>query len=177
MMILKRAREIHTRGGNIFGSSALRKFLCQEVRLSQFEEDPQWLYHFSRLDDFDILGAVKEWCHHQDEMLSALSHRLIDRKLLGIEVYNEPISEEYQEEIRKKTREYFGFHQGEDRYLVFVDSIANHAYDPRKDSILLLNKDGSTVDIAEAADQLNISALSHTVRRYFICYPKEIRNN
>ena len=176
MMILKRARKIHTRGGSIFGSSALRNFLCQEVSLAQFEEDPQWLYHFSRLDDFDILGAVKEWCHHRDEMLSALSHRLIDRKLLGIEVYNEPISNEYQEEIRKKTRDFFGFQQGEERYLVFVDSIANHAYDPRKDSILLLNKDGSTVDIAEAADQLNISALSHTVRRYFICYPKEIRN-
>lgn len=176
MMILKRAREIHSKGGSIFGSSALRKFLCQEISLDQFEQDPQWLHHFSKLDDFDLLGAVKEWCYHKDEILSALSNRLIDRKLLGIEVFNQPISADYEEGIRKRTRDFFGFHEGEDRYLVFVDSIANHAYDPRKDSILLLYKDGSTVDIAQAADQLNISALSHPVRRYFICYPKEIRN-
>ena len=29
--------------------------------------------------------------------------------------------------------------------------------------------------MAEAADQLNIQALSKSVTRHFICYPKEVR--
>ncbi len=175
MMILRRAREIHSKGGKIFGSSALLKFLCQDVEIGDFENNPQWLYHFSRLDDFDLLGAVKEWCYNDDELLGALAHRLIDRRLLAIEVFKEPVDLDYAANIRERTRKHFGFSQGEENYLVFVNQIANNAYDPRKDRIGLLFKDGSCIDIAEAADQLNINALSQTVTRYFICYPKEIR--
>ena len=29
------------------------------------------------------------------------------------------------------------------------------------------------IDIADAADQLNISVLSNTVEKFFMCYPKE----
>lgn len=177
MMILHRARELSTKGVKIHGSSALLAFLGNEVSISDFNDDPQWLYRFSRLDDFDLLSAVKEWCHHDDEMLSELSHRLIDRRLLAIEVFNKPVDKAYELEIRKKTKSYFGFINGEEDYLVFVDSIANHAYDPRKDKISLLYKDGSLRDVAEAADQLNIRALSETVKRYFICYPKEVRKS
>lgn len=177
MMILKRAREIYSKGVTIHGSSSLRAFLSQDVNMTEFKSDPQWLYRFSRLDDYDLLSAVKEWCHHDDEMLSELSHRLIDRRLLAIEVFNEPISKDYHEEIRERTRKQFGFSNGEEDYLVFVDSIDNHAYDPRKDKISLLYKDGTTREVAEAADQLNIQALSHTVTRHFICYPKEVRRS
>lgn len=177
MMILRRARELHSKGAHVHGSSALLAFLGQEVQMEDFRKDPQWLYRFSRLDDFDILSAVKEWCHHDDEMLSELSHRLIDRKLLAIEVSNEPIKADYEQAIREKTRHFYGFQNGEEDYLVFVDSIANHAYDPRKDKISLLYKDGSVREVAEAADQLNLRALSETVKRYFICYPKEVRQS
>jgi hypothetical protein len=35
-------------------------------------------------------------------------------------------------------------------------------------------KDGSVTDIAQAGDQLNIEVLSKTVKKYFICYPKNL---
>jgi hypothetical protein len=56
---------------------------------------------------------------------------------------------------------------------VFTNKIDNKAYNPKKDKINLLFKDGSIVDIAEAADQLNISVLAQTVTKHFLCYPKE----
>ena len=74
MMILKRARELHANGVRIHGSSSLLAFLGQAVERSEFQADPQWLYRFSRLDDYDILGCIKEWCHHDDELLSELAH-------------------------------------------------------------------------------------------------------
>ena len=33
-------------------------------------------------------------------------------------------------------------------------------------------KDGLIQDITEASDQFNIDALSKTVNKYFLCYPK-----
>jgi len=36
-----------------------------------------------------------------------------------------------------------------------------------------LYKNGKIQDIIEASDQLNLKALSKTVTKYFICYPKE----
>ncbi|MGK0430836.1 MAG: hypothetical protein ACJARX_002515, partial [Psychroserpens sp.] len=32
---------------------------------------------------------------------------------------------------------------------------------------------GKVVDIAKASDQFNIKALSKSVTKYYICYPKE----
>ena len=39
------------------------------------------------------------------------------------------------------------------------------------DSINILFKDGSVKDITEASDNLNIQALSMTIRKFFLCYP------
>ena len=57
---------------------------------------------------------------------------------------------------------------------VFSRSIANNAYNPKHDKIYILQRDGEVKDVAEAADQLNISALSEPVVKYFICYPKDL---
>jgi len=38
-----------------------------------------------------------------------------------------------------------------------------------------MNKQRDTRDIAEASDILNISVLSKTVRKYFLCYPRFIK--
>jgi hypothetical protein len=55
-------------------------------------------------------------------------------------------------------------------YFVFTDKLTNNAYNERKEVIKLLLKDGSTVDISKASDNLNISALSKPVEKYFLCY-------
>jgi hypothetical protein len=56
----------------------------------------------------------------------------------------------------------------------FTESIKNSAYNPSSERISIVYKDGTTVDIADAADQLNISVLSQAVEKFFICYPKNL---
>ena len=62
--------------------------------------------------------------------------------------------------------------EAEASYFVFTDSVRNNAYDPKNDRINILFKDGSTKDLSQAADLLNISVLSDTVEKHLMCYTK-----
>ena len=53
------------------------------------------------------------------------------------------------------------------------DEISNLAYQSKSQKIKILQKSGKVVDIAKASDQFSIKALSKTVTKYYICYPKE----
>ena len=41
-----------------------------------------------------------------------------------------------------------------------------------KDTINLLKKNGKIVEVAKASDQLNLEALSQSVVKFYLCYPK-----
>lgn len=173
--ILKRAKVLAQSGQELFATSALKQFLENDFGIADFNENPQLLQTFSQLDDHDIWASIKEWCHHQDFVLRALSQRLINRKLLKITLRNEPFSDKKIAKIKEEVAAYFGFTKGEEAYFVITDSISNDAYNAQTDHINLLYKDGSVADIRVAADQANISALSSTVVKYFVCYPVEVR--
>jgi hypothetical protein len=119
------------------------------------------------------MTSVKEWTHHKDKVLSLLCTKIIERKLLKIELQDQPFELEYILEIQKKTEAKFNINPNESKHLVFTDKIDNKAYNPKKDKINLLYKNETIIDIADAADQLNISVLAKTVTKYFLCYPKE----
>ncbi len=50
----------------------------------------------------------------------------------------------------------------------------NNAYNTGGKPINIKLKDGSTVDITQASDSLNISAMSEDITKYFLCLPKEV---
>jgi len=171
--VLKRAKFLVQQGEDLFATSALKTFLQNNHTLEDFNSNNRLLDQFCQLDDFDIMTSIKEWVHHSDKILSLLSQKIIQRKLLKVELQNKPFEADYIAEIQKKTERYYEINPSESKHLVFSNKINNKAYNPKKDKINLLYKDGSIVDIAEAADQLNISVLAKTVTKYFLCYPKE----
>ncbi len=171
--ILKRAKYLVQKGEDLFSTSALKEFLLKNHSLDDFSSNPFLLDTFCQLDDFDIMTSVKEWMHSKDPVLSLLSQKIIKRKLLKIELQDHAFEDAYVLAIQKKTEEKLGLNPSESKHLVFTNKIDNKAYNPKKDKINLLYKNGDIVDIAEAADQLNISVLAKTVTKYFLCYPKE----
>lgn len=171
--ILKRAKYLVQNGTELFSTLALNEFLKKNHSLEDFNTNPGLLDTFCLLDDFDIMTSVKEWVHHKDKVLSLLCTKIIERKLLKIELQDQPFELEYILEIQKKTEAKFKINPNESQHLVFTDKIDNKAYNPKKDKINLLYKNETIVDIADAADQLNISVLAKTVTKYFLCYPKE----
>lgn len=171
--VLKRAKTLVQNGEGLFSTSALITFLENDYCLDDFNTNPEFLELFCQLDDFDIMTSIKEWTKHPDKVLSTLSQKIIQRKLLKIELQDTAFDDSYIDAIQHKAAQIFNIEASDCKHLVFTNKIDNKAYNPKKDKINLLFKDGSIVDIAEAADQLNISVLAQTVTKHFLCYPKE----
>ena len=170
--VLKRAKTLANKGVNLFCTSALREFLENNHTLKDFNKKPELLDLFCQLDDFDIMTSIKEWTKHPDKTLSILSQKIIQRKLLKIELQDTEFDPSYVEKIKTKAIKRYNIKPENCEHLVFTNKIDNKAYNPKKDKINLLYKNGDIVDIAEAADQLNISVLAQTVTKHFLCYPK-----
>lgn len=170
---LKRAKTLVKNGVDIFSTSALREFLQNDHSLENFKINAKLLDLFCQLDDIDIMSSIKEWTQHPDTVLSVLSKNIIERKLLKIELQDNKFDTLYVKNIRDKVAKNYGIDSENCSHLVFTNQIENKAYNPKKDKINLLFKDGRIVDIAGASDQLNISVLGQTVTKHFLCYPKD----
>lgn len=175
VMMLKRARELCKGGTELFSTPALGFFLKEPHGVPDENHLALFLEHFSALDDNDILASAKVWCNHPDPVLSLLARGLVNRKLLSVELAGSPYPEEMVETYRKKVAQHLTISMEEAAYLVLSDSISNFAYSDMDDRIAILDKQGKTRDIAEASDMLNISVLSKTVRKYFLCYPRFLK--
>ena len=170
--ILKRARLV-SRARPLPCSPALSFFLNRQGDFAD-EETETVLEQFAKLDDYDVMTAVKCWCDDPDFVLSELCNRLIHRHLFKIEIAQEPFADDYKDEILHRIAALYGISLYDASFMLLQGVSSNHAYHPRKPAINILYKDGSIKDISEASDQLNISVLSQPVIKHFICYPKEL---
>ena len=128
---------------------------------------------FARLDDYDIVSAMKEWQFYDDFVLKNLCEMLINRDLLKVKLKNKKIKKEKLRTHIQKLMNKYKISREEANYFVFTGEISNQAYQIKNQHINILYKNGKIQDIIEASDQLNLKALSKTVTKYFICYPKE----
>lgn len=167
--VLKRAKQLAERGEELFASSALKYFLYNQIHQDNFTEET--LEMFSKLDDYDILSAIKEWVYHKDKVLAMLCKMIVDRKLLRIEIQNKSFTASYITKKKDKCIKKLEIDQENIDYFIFSQEIRNLAYQTEK-PIYILNKKGKLKDIAKASDQLNLQALTKPVIKHFICYPK-----
>ncbi|MFI5148426.1 MAG: HD domain-containing protein [Bacteroidia bacterium] len=174
--ILKRARELaQTEHEELFCTPALKIFLYHRHSEKSFKKDPQLLQHFADLDDHDVMTSIKVWVSHTDRILSLLCHNLINRHLYAVELQKKPFDLKRIAQLKQKAKQHYHLAGKDLPYLVFSADVSNDTYRPDKLQIKILAKDGTVVDISEASDQLGVNLISHTVRKYFLCYPKEIR--
>ncbi|MGZ3883827.1 MAG: HD domain-containing protein [Bacteroidia bacterium] len=172
--ILKRAKELSGKGRDLFATPTLSLFLKHDFTRKDFIKQPELLEKFTRLDDYDIMASLKSWAECDDFILSTLSRNMLDRHLYKTELQNEPVTAKYKNKLVEKAVKKYGITKKEAAYFVFSESVNNRAYNGSKFSINILFNNGRLLDVARASDLLNISALSHTVTKYFICYPKEL---
>ncbi|MBC8320100.1 MAG: HD domain-containing protein [Bacteroidetes bacterium] len=170
MKVLKRAKQLRLQGVDLFATPGFDFFLRNKITINEFKNSNQVIENFSTLDDFDIFTSMKVWTTHPDPVLSYLSKSIVNRRLMRIEMQNEPFDYDYVENIRNRTKLMLKLNEDEIDYFVFNDL----TYKPGTDKIGILYKNGQVVDIAEASDQLNISLLLKPTTKYFLCYPKEI---
>ena len=168
--VLKRAKELIDKGEKLSCSPALSFFLHNKVTLEKFDSDT--LKTFSKLDDYDIVSAMKEWLEQEDFVLRNLCEMLLNRELLKVKLKKKPVNTEKLQKYIHALQKKYSITEAEAKYFVFSGEISNVAYSSENDKIQILHKNGKTSDVAKASDQLNLKALSKEVTKYYICYPK-----
>lgn len=171
MKILTRAKELANHDVDLFCSSHLHFFLYHKIEKKTFDENV--LEYFSKLDDYDIFSAIKEWTHHPDFVLSKLSKMIVNRNLLKIEMSDVKFSDDQTTKIIEDLMENSALTKKEISYFVFQSEISNQAYH-KNQPIKIVNNQGELNDIIEESDQLNLQVLSKPVTKYFLCYPKKM---
>ena len=176
--ILKRAKELVSRGQPVFATPSLTVFLKHNFKRSDFSNNVSIdgisvLNHFSLLDDNDIFASIKVWQNHPDPILAYLSECLINRNLFRVEIASDAYPPDKIENVRKKIRARFEASGEEIHYYYINQELTNSAYDNNSENIRFLSKDKKIVDFRDASD-LNLLALSKLVRKFFLCFPKEL---
>jgi len=170
LKLLQRAKELSSRGIDLPASTALSFFLKNSVTADGFSSST--LSTFSKLDDYDIIAAMKEWQFVDDFVLAQISSMLLNRDLLKIKLKKEPFSSGKIDREMDKVMKRHNLSIHEASYFVFGGEISNLAYHMDKENINLLKKSGKVIDVAKASDQLNLKALSKAVVKHYLCYPK-----
>ena len=168
---LRRAKHLTMNGTQLFGSPALQFFLNNSIDKVHFNSIETVLKHFSELDDFDILGALKVWQNNEDKVLSHLASGLVNRKLFKIEISRDPFSPDRIRLEQELVQKQLDLSTEEAMHFVYTDILSNNAYNQNKQNIHMLMKNGEVIELSKASDNLNISALANPVEKYFICYP------
>lgn len=169
---LKRAKWLVQNGKTVFASDSLLFFLENDITKNNLKAQKEAvLNYYTTLDDVDIVGSLKNWCRHEDKVLSYLSQGLVNRKLFALEIREAPISSDEIMTVRLKLRNELGGNISDEdlNYLVFTGSESNRTYSKGKQEIKVKFKNGNVKRISEFSD-FEISPKS--VTKYYICYLK-----
>lgn len=168
--ILKRAKELLLMGKELPCSPALRFFMENKISKADFNQGI--LDQFAKLDDVDIMWAIKAWQDQDDFVLSRLCAMIINRRLLHIKLRNRPVNDLKLKKHFLKFKNKHGLTDRETAYFIFSGEIENQTYNADYQHIGILRANGKVTDVAKASDQRYLKALSKTVVKYYMCFPK-----
>jgi HD superfamily phosphohydrolase len=188
--ILKRAKELSCKAKVLPAAPALQYFLDCDFTRSDFipghsaslkgrkkiMADKNILDRFAMLDDSDIITSAKIWAGLDDPVLSRLCNNMLNRKLFRIEIRMEKFQQKTIERYRNAVIQKYGISARDSRYFVMSGSISNYAYSADDERIQILYHDGKLKDVTEASDMPDMSILTKTVTKYWLCYPKEFED-
>jgi len=168
--ILKRAKKLAVSGVELFATPALHHFLYSKISGAQFLSNPMHLEWFSALDDNDITASIKVWQSHADVVLSTLCNNILNRKLPEVVITDKPSSIKEIIKKQKHVAQLLDITFEDAAYFVLEGKVENNAYNSNINAIKILYQDGAIRDIAKASDQHNITALSKTVKKYYLTW-------
>ncbi|MBK8521945.1 MAG: HD domain-containing protein [Chitinophagaceae bacterium] len=143
----------------------LHNFITQPIQTVTLEE-------FCNLDDHDVTAAIKGWCHHEDKILSTLCNGIMNRQLLKVQYFGNPVDEALQQEKLALASAKLKLNAEDAGWLVFTGEVASSTYNLEDEHIHILFKDGTVKDISEVDNALINQNLMGKVKKYYICYPR-----
>jgi HD superfamily phosphohydrolase len=156
--IVKRAKHIKASA-----PSPLNHFIQEPVESITLDQ-------FCCLDDYDIIFAIKGWCGHDDKVLSFLSNGLINRDLLKVKYFSEPVKQQLLEERLAEAMIKLNIDREDASWLVFTGEASGSTYNFEDEHINIVFKDGSVKDISEVDDALINQNQSGKIKKYYFCH-------
>ncbi len=166
--IIDRVREIYSANKDVLlTQTALDYFFDQYQGVMNTEA----LTQFCSLDDADVMHAVKVWSRSNDVVLKTLCTHVLDRKLLKCKLQATPFDMNEVQAKRAQLAKAWHISEAEASYLVFTGEATNTTYQPQDESIRIITKDKTVVDIAEVDNSLIHQTLQMPVKKFYICQP------
>lgn len=165
--ILSRAKQLISEGVLLEAPEHLKYFLYKKDFQSANDED---IYHFTEMDDSDILMAIKCWQNTEDVVLSYFCKAIIQRRFPKIIASSSPFPQDLINEKIHATNQVFGTQNGAD----LVCSITRHLrpYDGEQNPIFLLKKNGEIVNFQTSLHQVLLQSLKQSASKYILAYPR-----
>ncbi len=162
-------------------SPALLFFLTNSLSVRDIER-PDVRTQFCRIDDTDVLFSLKQAMHCSDAVLADLSRRFIDRDFFRVTFLEEVPDEDRKRVWQGRVAEWlvergvspFGVAEDDAPYYLTHDDTSHAAYESLQDSISVLDRVGRVHELSESVDAAAVSALSRSVVKPYVCYPKEV---
>ena len=173
-MLIQIIRRVKALNGNADLSPELDFFINNTITQQMMEKDKGILQAFCYLDDYDILGAIKRWYHHEDVVLSQLCRMLLERRLFNVRLSESKPDSRELKALKNHVIESYGINDNLVKHFVVEGTKSNSAYIGGGQQINMLTKAGKIVDIANASDLPNIKAMRKIVKKYYLCWPKNI---
>lgn len=178
--IILRAKELLSLGISLKSSSLLNYFLINQLPENSTSDSASisedLLDKYLEIDDNELLASIRMWKDSDDKILSDLSGRLLSRDLLAIELQNQSFDSDNVKQKSDMAGKIMKLNIAGMKYYVFSGEVSNRTYAPSAPSVKILTKSGDLKEITEVSDMLNHDALSQKTTKYFLCYPKELRN-
>ncbi len=146
--------------------------VCQEP-LNSFINNPReniTLEKFCSIDDYDVLMAIKNWSQHEDMVLGILCRGLLNRHLLKVKYFQEPVPSFILEEKLNEVAGKLNISLEDASWLAFSGTAQSRTYNFENERIHILFKDGTVKDISEVNNALINENLKGTIKKYYICY-------
>ncbi len=166
--IIERAKELILRGVPVVSCSPVLGFFLEDS--GKTIPVDQHLDKFCLLDDYDVMGTIKNWMFHPDKVLSLLCRCLIDRRLLKVRLQATPFEEKSVERLKEAVASQLSLSQEDAGYFVFTGATTNTTYNPLDEKINILFKNGLVKDISEVDNALIQQTLASAVKKFYICY-------
>ncbi|MCK5368635.1 MAG: HD domain-containing protein [Cyclobacteriaceae bacterium] len=173
-MLIQIIRRVRGLEGKIQLPPELDLFLNNTITPQMIEKDKSILQAFCYLDDYDILGGIKRWYHSKDLVLSMICSMLLERKLFNVRLSESKLNRNELLKLKERVKSSYRIKDNLVKHFVVEGTKSNSAYIGGGQQINMITKAGKIVDIAIASDLPNIKAMRKIVKKYYLCWPKNI---
>lgn len=127
------------------------------------------LQDFLKIDDIDVLYALKQHEYWEDDLFSYLCDGLLNRKLFRTQLQARPFSEEEVENIHRKVGDYLKIDRDLAKKLIFSGTETTQFYNDIPNQIKFLMKDGRILPFEEISE---LGAANSQTKKHYLVYPK-----